>query len=561
MERISAVCLALFLAAASSPAAGKVYWQNNGVLISGIDGMGIGDLLSDGRGGAYNITGDIDSVFIIRVDRDGGLPWGLAGRVVDNDDAGGLALQMNPLAASDGASGAIIVWDKFFPWGHELYAQRMDSSGTKRWGANSIKVTQSDSSQENHVVSSDGRGGAIVAWQQYMHGQYDIYAQRLDSLGARRWGSYGVSIAEDVNTAEPAIAGNVIKGIVISWSDDRNGSYDVYAQRLDSIGNKTWNLSGNAVCTADSGQFIYKGGVTMDDSGKAIICWTDKRGYDYDVYSQRVNNAGNIEWLYNGIPVCVANGNQYEPVIVVGNIIDNGAIYAWGDYRNGLMPDIFAQRVDNGGNVKWSINGLGICVNDSIQEKLQIIPDNLSGAIICWQDKRSGNNDIYAQHVDSAGAMKWEVNGLIVCNEIRTQERPRIVQSDSGTAIVAWPDYRTNYARAYAQRIGDDGSGVAGLSTPLEVRGVNLWQNRPNPFRQTTTVRYQITEPGHVGLKVYNVAGQCVRTLLDGYQVPGSHEVRWDGRDHGATRVAGGVYLVRLSATGTEFIEKAILLR
>ncbi|HTY08454.1 MAG TPA: lamin tail domain-containing protein, partial [Candidatus Edwardsbacteria bacterium] len=74
--------------------------------------------------------------------------------------------------------------------------------------------------------------------------------------------------------------------------------------------------------------------------------------------------------------------------------------------------------------------------------------------------------------------------------------------------------------------------------------------NTPNPFRGSTAIHYQVAKPGNVTLTVYNIAGQRVCTLVDGYQAAGSHNAAWDGRDGSGVRAAEGVFIYRLSTAG-----------
>ncbi|MBI4726318.1 S8 family serine peptidase [candidate division TA06 bacterium] len=92
--------------------------------------------------------------------------------------------------------------------------------------------------------------------------------------------------------------------------------------------------------------------------------------------------------------------------------------------------------------------------------------------------------------------------------------------------------------------------GIAGgRPEALEPKVLALLQNNPNPFKHTTSIFYQLPAETKVSLKVYNVAGQLVRTLVNAKQQAGSYAVKWDGRDGGSRRLAAGVYLYRLSAT------------
>ena len=75
-----------------------------------------------------------------------------------------------------------------------------------------------------------------------------------------------------------------------------------------------------------------------------------------------------------------------------------------------------------------------------------------------------------------------------------------------------------------------------------------LLANYPNPFNPGTWIPYRLAVSGPVELKIYNILGQPVRTLVDQLQTPDSYRVHWDGRDHRGERVANGVYFYRLQA-------------
>jgi hypothetical protein len=88
-----------------------------------------------------------------------------------------------------------------------------------------------------------------------------------------------------------------------------------------------------------------------------------------------------------------------------------------------------------------------------------------------------------------------------------------------------------------------------------------LFQNNPNPFGSGTTISYQLPSETKVGLKVYNVAGQLVRTLVNSQQPAGSYAVKWDGRDDGQRKLAAGVYLYRLEAGESRFTKKLVMIK
>jgi M6 family metalloprotease-like protein len=108
---------------------------------------------------------------------------------------------------------------------------------------------------------------------------------------------------------------------------------------------------------------------------------------------------------------------------------------------------------------------------------------------------------------------------------------------------------------------------VNDVLTGVEIPGalVNaLYQNHPNPFNPTTTIRYSIEKQGHVTLAVYNVAGQLVRTLVDEVQSPVArgYSVLWNATNDSGEPVASGVYLYKLAAPGGyEAVRKLVVLK
>lgn len=70
----------------------------------------------------------------------------------------------------------------------------------------------------------------------------------------------------------------------------------------------------------------------------------------------------------------------------------------------------------------------------------------------------------------------------------------------------------------------------------------------PNPFRDRSTLEFDLPREGRATIRVYDITGRLVQTLVEDELPPGSHRAVWDGRDGQGLRVASGVYLVRMQA-------------
>ncbi|TET44759.1 DUF1565 domain-containing protein [candidate division TA06 bacterium] len=86
----------------------------------------------------------------------------------------------------------------------------------------------------------------------------------------------------------------------------------------------------------------------------------------------------------------------------------------------------------------------------------------------------------------------------------------------------------------------------------------------PNPFHETTAIRYQLSGAGKtipVCLNIYDLTGRVIRTLVDERQDPGEYTVQWRGKDRDGRQVAGGVYFYRLTAGDLVSTKKMVLMR
>lgn len=83
----------------------------------------------------------------------------------------------------------------------------------------------------------------------------------------------------------------------------------------------------------------------------------------------------------------------------------------------------------------------------------------------------------------------------------------------------------------------------------------------PNPFNPLTTIRYELASRAHVSLKVYDVSGAVVRTLVNGDKPAGSYSLTWDGRDDHGSSVSSGVYFYRITAGSFSDVRKVTLLK
>jgi hypothetical protein len=411
----------------------------------------------------------------------------------------------------------------------------------------------------NPQIVSDGAGGAIVTWDDNRSGSSDVYAQRVNASGAVQWMVGGVALCTATGGQDyPTIVSDGAGGAIVTWEDYRSGNGDIYAQRVNASGAVQWTMDGVALCARTGIQAFPK--ITSDGTGGAIVSWEDARMGWEDIYAQRVNAAGAVQWTINGVALCTAQHHQAYVEIVSDDA--GGAIVTWWDGRSeGDTPwDIYVQRVNASGAVQWTADGVALCTATGDQQPPEISADGAGGAIVAWWDGRSGDEGIYAQRVNGSGAAQWITNGVFVCATGSQWSAPTITSSGAGGAIVTWQDERSGNGDIYAQRLNGAG-GITDADVPKASETGYLSQNYPNPFNPTTRITFWISVPEHVSLRIYDASGRLMQVLMDEERQTGRYEASWGGRDGEGKAVTSGIYFCRLDAGSFTQTRKMVLLK
>jgi hypothetical protein len=436
-------------------ASGAVQWIVNGVALCAAAGdQFVHAIVSDDAGGAIVVGARSSDIFVQRVNGSGSVRWTADGVVVSASTGD----QYYPAIVSDGAGGAVVTWQDSDSGDDGIHAQKINASGAVQWNANGAVLCAAAGYQGNPVIASDGAGGAIVAWVDSRSGGYDIYAQRVDASGAARWAADGVLLGTAPFQEYPMIVPDGAGGAIVAWKDSCGGNprYDIYAQRVNASGAIRWAVDGVALCTV-----AISGGspsIASDGAGGAIVAWDDKRSENYDIYAQRVDSSGVVRWTENGVGVCVEAAGQISPAITADGA--GGALVAWRDWRSGISADIYAQRIDSSGAARWTADGVVLCAAMFDRQNIQISPDGAGGAIVVWEDYRDFGWDIYAQRVDSSGSVRWTADGVALCAVGGDQMNARISPDGAGGAVISWMDHRGGSWRVYTQRVDAAGASL-----------------------------------------------------------------------------------------------------
>jgi PKD repeat protein len=440
-------------------------WPSDGVPLS--SGPGSADVppaaISDGAGGVLvawqDSRGANQDIFVQHANAYGNVTWTAGGVLV----CGAPGDQTDPHVTTDGHGGLIVTWVDNRTGEPNIYAQRVDANGIPRWAANGVPVCADPSTQYEPAIASDGDDGAMIAWEDHREGASAIFAQRLDTNGTRQWtegaGFDGIKVCPvPAGENSPEMVSEPDGSAVVTWLDQRSGVfvYGIFAQRIrtadadPTLMERMWNPDGIEVIS----QFAILGydnaQTASDGSGGVVVAWVDRTGATPDVRAQHICDEGSKTWGLSGILVGGGVGDQLSPVVIAG--VEGNAFFSWQDNRTGSY-DIRAQQVDANGTAEWGVDGVvpGGAAGDQLGP--QMTSDGAGGIVVAWQDRRGGTGqDVYARRVTAIGSLIGQTNGDRVSSGGANVGTIAMVQSGAGEAIVSYLNAQSGTALVTANR-------------------------------------------------------------------------------------------------------------
>lgn len=527
-------------------------------------------IVSDGAGGIIAVWNDYrygtsspfdkSDVFAQRLDSFGFAQWTRDGVPICIANDQSPITPIPPAIVSDGAGGAIVAWHDFRGGKWTIYAQRINSSGTVLWRTNGVAFSFPSAAGPwvqlyPPSIVADGSGGAILAWGCYLDGIPRGFAQRINGTGTLQWDSMGVSICDTFTTVvQPSIISDGIGGSILAWSDESNGpGIHIRTQRIDSSGALQWTSRGRAIHPMYTYQVGFR--FVSDDSGGAIFIWTDRLNGTATLYAQHVVSSGEEPWGVMGVTVTTTSSPGQSQSLL--RDLTGDLIVAWTDIRS-ENSEIYCQKLDVTGSMKWKPGGVAISTNVINDYHPQLLSDSDGNIIIAWKASDGG---CYSQMINDSSVVQWDSSGVLLCNTSNSLLTPLMTKDEAGGAIIAWEDYRNSFfADIYAQQISADG--ILGF-VPTEViqndahpSMFRLNQNYPNPFNPVTTISFELPHKAFVSLKVFNLMGQNVATLISAELPAGEHSRQWN-----TVGISSGIYIYRLQIGEHAMTKKMVVLR
>jgi len=473
--------------------------------------------------------------------------------------------QVNPCLGTYGDSVIYIAWrdwrDYPLTGKNNLYFSSSFDGG-RTWIRN-LNITD-NSTPDPHLpdMETDDGGNIYLVWGDEAIGN-TYFSLSMDS--GRSW-TQPVMINDVSSCAyEPHLAVDDEGIIYVTWGDAREDFWgDVYFARSADCGS-SWTPNVRVNDTTSGFQaFADIGFYEFTQSSEHIyICWQDKRSGRGEVYFSKSLDGGET-WGEN---VRVSDGDWAEyPRMAVDS---EGVIHILcsGRRPEGNMSIFYGKSTDTGDT--WRYKMISADTFD-LQLNVAIAVDEYDNIYAVWKatPELPGNERDYHIYF-SMSQDKWNWSDPIRVDDstITGSCLPDIDVVDDGRIYVAWaaggepkPEDSCIFF-SWAQ--GPDW--VEERGGEILIPRFRLNQNWPNPFNSTTAISYQVSaispQRSEVSLKIYNIIGEEVRSLVDQEQRAGRYEVVWDGRDSRGKEVKSGVYLCRLRVGGYMETKRLVLLR
>jgi hypothetical protein len=524
----------------------------------------------------------------------------------DLDEGLGIATDgSNNVVATGALRGTATFGDSIFfsNGGEDVFIAKYDGDGQFLW------ATQAGgpNSEEGLGIAADDAGNSVVTGRfsstAYFgdstlesSGWYDIFIAKYDADGEFCWAAQAGGTEQDKanGIATDGSGNSIVTGFffgtaVFGDSTLASGEYDdIFLAKYDADGGFLWAAQAGgayydgayAIATDGEDNSIVTGffngpatfgDTTLSGAGSEDIFIAK---YDDEGHCLWAAQAGGVddEWGYgiatDGSGNSVVTGQFTGPATFGDTTLTSVGSY-----------DVFVAKYDADGDFLWAAQAGGVdddggygIATDGLGNSLVI--GFFSGTATFGDTTLTceGWFDTFIAAYDADGEFLWvvQVRGTDVDTETD------IATDSAGNGLVTGSFYDTTHFGAtslvstgssdiFIAKLCLGGTGITGIEEEVVLpRSFHLAQNYPNPFSPATTIAFRIAPASggeSVDLKIYDICGREVRTLMNERKTPGSYAVVWDGRDGAGLEVSSGVYFCRLEAGGSVETRKMLLIR
>ncbi len=381
-----------------------------------------------------------------------------------------------------------------------------------------------------------------------------------------------------------------------AYDNSLGGTEDVFVAKLSPFGN-------SLVYSTYLGGFAEEGCLKMAVNRKGdvyVAGWTTSAdfpvmgAYDTDLggssdgFVARFSSLGSLIYSTylggSGDDGCASIAVGEDGIIYVAggtNSVDFPIVNAYDPILNDNSADAFVTKIDSSGSVILYSTYLGgtdaeivwdIDVSTSGQVYLTGFTSSPDFPLVnSYDESYNGSGDVFVSSLSSSGdeliystylggSEYEEGDGIVVDGNGNVFISGWTLSSDFPTAN-AYDNGFNGFIDAFVAKIADVGTFVNDCRDLTRPESFSLSQNYPNPFNLQTQIEFVIPYTSKAKIEIFNVLGQHIVTLLDGWLTQGSYRITWDGSDGNGNEVSTGVYFCKLSVNGFTQARKMLLLK
>jgi hypothetical protein len=413
-----------------------------------------------------------------------------------------------------------------------------DTLWTKTFGGSDIDV--------GYSVQQTTDGGYIITGSTFGAGVSDVWLIKTDDSGDTLWTkTFGGSDSEWGRSVQQTTDGGyIITGMTRSFGA---GDRDVWLIKTDNSGDTLW--------TKTFGGSDGEGGhsVQQTTDGGYIITGSTQKASGSDVLLIKTDASGDTLWIKTFDGYHTFDGNQTFDVQVdcgysVQQTNDGGYIitgFTGWDYGFSGYSNVWLIKTDASGDTLWT-KTFGSGSGHSVQQ-------TTDGGFIIAAEKDYGiyqSYDAWLIKTDNSGDTLWTKtfggSGMDMGHSVQQTNDGGYILT-GGTVI--------NNGDVWLIKTAPDPSKVE-QNIDMIPLDFSLYQNFPNPFNPTTKIKYSIPKLSNVTIKVFDILGNEIETLVNEVKPTGTYEITWY-----AEGLPSGVYVYRLQAGEYADVKKMVLLK
>ena len=401
-----------------------------------------------------------------------------------------------------------------------------------QWSNNpavNLAVCDTTGEQALAKIGSTSDGGSYISWFDNRSGSYAVYLQRLDPLGNKMWAPNGLLVSSNPQSTSLVDWDLMVDdndNAIVAFTDTRNsGNLNPFVYAISPSGDFLWGANGiDLNPTAD---FQANPKLAKTDDGNIVVAWIIAATRS-QVGLQKISLAGTKLWGTNPIVLQSATEGFSYPDIVTS---DSGGVVLFHTATTGSFPaqtvKLRAKKISSSGTVSWNVNvqDLGTIAAFTVPK---VYSDNNNGGLISWHDDRDANSlqSAFVQRVSSGGSIYFPVNGAEASLKANRHKFNPVIAFDNSTneTYVFWMETEPNQNQ----------NGISGQK--LSSDGTRQWMDDAKIFKDlsvafTTSISYLTAELGNNRAYLYylegNGAGQ--NDKVEGFACNSVGDFLWTG--------------------------------